>query len=200
MSRQFEFFYDVTSPTAYLAWRRLPELLARTGASVVYRPVFLGGIMQATGNRPPGTLPQKGRWMAQDLQRWARRIHTTLAFNPHFPMMTLMAQRIAHHLLGRAEFEAYTDAVFTAAWQDQKNIGDRTVLADVLAAAGLSAEELLAAAENPANKDKLKATTEEAVARGVFGAPTFFVTTPEGEEMHFGQDRLDFLEEALMRA
>ncbi|MFZ4686252.1 MAG: DsbA family protein [Hyphomonadaceae bacterium] len=62
--RQVEFFYDFTSPTAYLAWRRLPDILARTGAVVSYRPMFLGGVMQPTGNRPPGTLPQKGKWMA----------------------------------------------------------------------------------------------------------------------------------------
>ena len=89
--------------------------------------------------------------------------------------------------------------IFTAAWQDQKNIGDKAALTEILAAAGYSPEEFFAAAENPANKEKLKATTDEAVARGVFGAPTFFVQTPDGDEMHFGQDRLDFVEDALKR-
>lgn len=195
MSRTFEFYYDVTSPTAYLAWARLPGIIQRTGARMIYRPIFLGGVMQATGNRPPGVIAAKGKWMAADLQRWARRLNTTLAPNPHFPMMTLMVQRAAQEWLERPDFEAYLAAIFKAAWQDQKNIGDKGVLTEVLAGAGFSPEAFFAAAESQTNKDRLKALTEEAVARGVFGAPTFFV----GDEMHFGQDRLDFVEEALLR-
>ena len=162
--------------------------------------MFLGGVMQTTGNRPPGTLPQKAKWMAADLQRWAKKYNTPFKPNPHFPMMTLMVQRAAQEWVNRSDFERYLAAIFSAAWQDQKNIGDKEVLADIVTTAGFSAEEFFAAAENPANKEKLKATTDEAVERGVFGAPTFFVTTPEGEEMHFGQDRLDFVEDALKRA
>ena len=86
-------------------------------------------------------------------------------------------------------------AIFNAAWQKQQNIADKETLAAIVTEAGFSAADFFAAAENPANKEKLKATTDEAVARGVFGAPTFFV----GDEMHFGQDRLDFVEEALLR-
>ena len=138
--------------------------------------------------------------MAEDLQRWARKYNTPYKLNPHFPMMTLMVQRAAQEWIERPDFERYMKAIFDAAWQDQKNIGDKAVLAEVLAAAGFSTDEFFAAAENPANKEKLKATTDEAVARGVFGAPTFFVQTPDGEEMHFGQDRLDFVEDALRRA
>ncbi|MEQ1784141.1 MAG: 2-hydroxychromene-2-carboxylate isomerase, partial [Hyphomonadaceae bacterium] len=189
-----------TSPTAYLAWARLPDIAKRTGATIAYRPMFLGGVMQTTGNRPPGTLPQKGAWMAADLGRWARRFNTPYKPNPHFPMMTLMVQRAAQEWVDRPDFDKYLAAIFNAAWRDQKNIADKAVLTEVLTTAGFSPEEFFAASENPANKEKLKATTDEAVARGVFGAPTFFVRTPDGEEMHFGQDRLDFVEEALARA
>jgi 2-hydroxychromene-2-carboxylate isomerase len=199
MSRTVEFFYDFTSPTAYLAWARLPGVIARTGARLVYRPMFLGGVMQTTGNRPPGTLPQKAAWMAADLQRWARKYNTPYKPNPHFPMMTLMVQRAAQEWVDRPDFETYLAAIFNAAWRDQKNIADKAVLAEILTTAGFSPDDFFAATENPANKEKLKATTDEAVARGVFGAPTFFVQTPEGEEMHFGQDRLDFVEDALAR-
>jgi 2-hydroxychromene-2-carboxylate isomerase len=173
MPKQVEFFYDFTSPTAYLAWRRLPAIAQRTGAIITYRPMFLGGVMQTTGNRPPGTLPQKGKWMAADLQRWAKKYNTPFQFNPHFPMMTLMVQRAAQEWVDRPDFEKYLAAIFTAAWQDQKNIADKAVLAEVLTGAGLSADDFFAAAENPANKEKLKAVTDEAVARGVFGAPNF---------------------------
>jgi 2-hydroxychromene-2-carboxylate isomerase len=158
--------------------------------------MFLGGVMQTTGNRPPGTLPQKARWMAEDLQRWASKYNTPYKLNPHFPMMTLMVQRAAQEWVARPDFETYLAAIFNAAWQDQKNIADKAALTEILTNAGFSPEEFFAAAESPANKEKLKATTDEAVERGVFGAPTFFV----GDEMHFGQDRLDFVEEALMRA
>lgn len=200
MPKTVEFFYDFTSPTAYLAWRRLPGVLERTGGTVTYRPMFLGGVMQTTGNRPPGTLPQKARWMAEDLQRWAKKYNTPYKLNPHFPMMTLMVQRAAQDWVNRPDFERYMGAIFDAAWQQQKNIGDKAVLAEIVTTAGFSPDEFFAAAENPANKEKLKATTDEAVARGVFGAPTFFVQTADGEEMHFGQDRLDFVEDALHRA
>ena len=196
MTKTVEFFYDFTSPTAYLAWARLPDIAKRTGATIAYRPMFLGGVMQTTGNKPPGTLPQKGAWMAADLARWAKRFNTPYKPNPHFPMMTLMVQRAAQEWVNRPDFDAYLAAIFHAAWRDQKNIADKAVLTEVLTSAGFSAEEFFAATENPANKEKLKATTDEAVARGVFGAPTFFV----GDEMHFGQDRLDFVEEALARS
>ena len=195
MPKQVEFFYDFTSPTAYLAWARLPAIAQRTGATIIYRPMFLGGVMQTTGNRPPGTLPQKAKWMAADLQRWAKRFNTPYNLNPHFPMMTLMVQRAAQEWVNRPDFDKYLAAIFNAAWRDSKNIADKVALAEILTAAGFSPEEFFAAAENPANKEKLKATTDEAVERGVFGAPTFFV----GDEMHFGQDRLDFVEEALAR-
>lgn len=193
MSKTVEFFYDFTSPTAYLAWTQLPKIVARTGAKLVYRPMFLGGVMQATENRPPGTVAAKGRWMGADLNRFAKRYGVPFARNPHFPMLTLLAQRIAVGLVETPTFDPYLEAVFNAAWRDGKNIADKPVLAEVLAAAGLDATKLLAMADDPANKEKLKANTDEAVARGAFGAPTFFV----GEEMHFGQDRLDFVEEAL---
>ena len=193
--KQVEFFYDFTSPTAYLAWTRLPAIAQRTGAKIVYRPMFLGGVMQTTGNRPPGMVAAKGKWMQADLERWAKRFNTPFARNPHFPMMTLMVQRAAQEWVARPDFDKYLAAIFNAAWRDGKNIADKDTLAAIVSGAGFSASDFFAAAENPANKEKLKATTDEAVARGVFGAPTFFV----GDEMHFGQDRLDFVEEALAR-
>jgi 2-hydroxychromene-2-carboxylate isomerase len=193
MSKRVEFFYDFTSPTAYLAWTQLPAIVERTGAELVYRPMFLGGVMQTIGNRPPGTVESKGKWMAADLGRFAKRYDVAYAPNPHFPMMTLMVQRAAMGLLGSDTFERYVAAVFNAAWRESKNIADKAVLSDVLAAAGLDAAAILALADDPNNKEALKANTDEACARGVFGAPTFFV----GDEMHFGQDRLDFVEEAL---
>ncbi|MBI1340624.1 2-hydroxychromene-2-carboxylate isomerase [bacterium] len=197
MPRSLEFFYDVISPTAYLASKQLPAIAERTGAKLVYRPFFLGGVMQATGNRPPATVPAKGKWMQADLQRYAKRYGVVLGSNPHFPMMnTLPVQRASIVLRQRADFPAFLAAVFDAVWREGANIADRETLTAIVSGAGFDAGAFWAAAEDPANKEALKAATEEAVARGAFGAPTFFV----GDEMFFGQDRLDFVEEALKAA
>ena len=161
MPKQVEFFCDFTSPTAYLAWARLPAIAQRTGAKIVYRPMFLGGVMQTTGNRPPGTVAAKGKWMGEDLRRWAKRFNTPFVHNPHFPMMTLMVQRAASEWVTRPDFDKYLAAIFNAAWRDQKNIADKAALTEILSAAGFDPNEFFAATENPANKEKLKATTDE---------------------------------------
>ncbi|MGI9336392.1 MAG: 2-hydroxychromene-2-carboxylate isomerase [Gammaproteobacteria bacterium] len=195
-AKTVEFLFDVVSPTAYIAYRRLPEIAARTGATIVWTPVFLGGIMQATGNSPPGKLPAKGKYMNRDLERCAARYGIPFAHNAHFPFNSLTIQRAAVSILDREGAPAlirFLDACFRAAWVDDKNLGDAGVVAQVLEAAGFDAQDLAARAADPRYKNKLKANSDDAVARGVFGAPTFFV----GDEMFFGQDRLDYVEEAL---
>jgi 2-hydroxychromene-2-carboxylate isomerase len=195
MSKSVEFFFDFGSPTAYLAWTQLPQIAAARGATLVWRPMLLGGVFKATGNASPVTLPAKGRWMNQDMARWARRYGVTLRLNPHFPVNTLTLMRIATGLQMRrpADFERCVATVYRAMWETPVDIGDAAVLADVLQRAGFDAQALIALAGDAEVKAKLVANTEEAVARGVFGAPTMFV----GEQMHFGQDRLDFVREAL---
>ncbi|MCZ6839985.1 MAG: 2-hydroxychromene-2-carboxylate isomerase [Alphaproteobacteria bacterium] len=196
MGRTVEFLFDVVSPTASLAYRRLLDIAERTGAAIAWTPVFLGGIMNATGNVPPGTVPAKGKYMNRDLVRCAARFDIAFTLNPHFPVNTLTLQRAAVALLdeaGEAAFGRFIDACFQAIWVDAKNMGEPAVAGEVLSAAGFDADVLLARASDPVIKDKLKSNTDGAVARGVFGAPTFFV----GDEMYFGQDRLDYVEDAL---
>jgi len=195
-TRTVEYFFDVGSPTAYLAWTQLPKIAAETGAAIAWRPMLLGGVFKATGNTSPVTVPAKGRWMNQDIARWARRYGVPFAFNPHFPINTLPLMRGATALQMRrpADFLRYLDAVERAMWEAPRNLGDPAVLAATLAEAGFDADELVALTGDPEVKAKLVATTEEAVARGVFGAPTFFV----GDAMFFGQDRLEFVREALL--
>lgn len=195
MSKRLEFFFDFTSPTAYLAWARLPALVARTGCEVVYRPFFLGGVMQATGNRPPGVVAAKGRWMAVDMARYASRFGIDFQMNPHFPMNTLAPQRVAAAWVRDPRFDTFIGAVFRHAWRDAENIGDKAVLTTLVASLGFDTAEFWAVAESPDTKAILKANTDEAVERGAFGAPTFFL----GEDMYFGQDRLEWIEEALTR-
>lgn len=196
MQKTVEYYFDFGSPAAYLASTQLPQLAADTGAAVVWRPMLLGGVFAATGNSSPVTVPAKGRYTFTDFSRFAQRYGVPLKRNPAFPINTLILMRIATGLQMRDDprFTAYVQAVFRAIWVDAQPMGDAATVAQVLQAAGLDAPELLALAAEPAVKDQLKAQTETAVQRGVFGAPTFFV----GEHMFWGQDRLDFVRAELL--
>lgn len=195
MTRTVEFWFDLGSPAAYLAWTQIPQLARETGATVQYRPMLLGGVFQATGNRSPMEVPAKSRYMKSDLQRFAARYGVNYAHNPHFPINTLTLMRGALGLQMRepGRLLPYGDAVFRAIWADQRDMNDPAVVGAVLQQAGFDPQPLLALAQDPQVKDGLKRVTQEAVDRGVFGAPTFFV----GDQMFWGQDRLDHLKEAL---
>ena len=196
MTKTVEFLFDVGSPTAYLAWTQLPQICAETGATLVSTPMLLGGVFQATGNASPAAVPAKGRYMTADLTRFAKRYGVPFAHNPYFPINTLLLMRAAVGVQLRLpeRFDIYLKAVFSALWVEQKNLNDPAVLMATLRAAGFEPTTMQALVAEPAVKDALRANTESAVARGVFGAPTLFV----GETMFFGQDRLDFVREALL--
>lgn len=196
MSKQtVEFFFDFGSPTTYLAWTQLPRICAAAGATLVYRPMLLGGVFQATGNASPVTIPAKGKYMLTDMARFARRYGVPMRFNPHFPINTLALMRgaVGVQLRWPQRFDDYVKAMFTAMWVEGRNMGDPAIVAETLGQAGFDARALLELTADPAIKEALKKNTEEAVSRGAFGAPTMFV----GEQMFFGQDRLDFVKEAL---
>jgi 2-hydroxychromene-2-carboxylate isomerase len=195
MTQQFEFWFDLGSPAAYLAWKRLPRFQWRTGATVACRPMLLGGVFKAQNNASPVTIPAKGKWVLEDLARHARRDGVPFGLPPGFPLNTLALMRIAIGLQMRepARFVRYVDAMYDAIFGRPRDLRDEKVLAEVLAASGFDAPKTLALAADPEVKQALIRNTEEAVARGVFGAPTFFV----GERMFWGQDRMDFVAEAL---
>jgi len=195
MSKSVEFYFDFGSPTSYLAYTQLPKICAETGAELVYRPVLLGGVFQATGNASPIAIPAKGRYTLIDMARFARRYGVPLKMNPHFPINTLTLMRAATGVQLRQpeRFGALLACVFKGMWVDALNLGDPAVLGPLLAEAGFDPQALLALTAEQEVKDALKANTEAAIKRGMFGAPTMFV----GNEMFFGQDRLDFVREAL---
>ncbi|VXD02201.1 2-hydroxychromene-2-carboxylate isomerase [Pseudomonas sp. 8Z] len=197
MSKTVEFFFDLGSPASYLAHTQLPTLCQEVQATLVYRPMLLGGVFQATGNASPAMIPAKGRYMVRDLMRFAERYGVPMRFNRHFPIntLTLMRLLVAVQLHQPERFAEALRALFHALWVDDANLAEPTRVIEVLSAAGFDAAALQAQAAEGAVKQALKATTEEAVTRGVFGAPTCFV---EGE-MFFGQDRLDFVRQALDR-
>jgi 2-hydroxychromene-2-carboxylate isomerase len=195
MTKQVEFYFDVGSPSSYLAWTQLPGLCAQAGAELVYRPLLLGGVFQSTGNKSPMDIAIKGRYVFDDLMRYAKRYGVPLKFNPYFPINTLLLMRgaVAMQLKHPERFIAYVDAVFRAIWVDGRNMNDGSVVAGVLQKAGIDAAMVMAEVTDADVKGALRETTEDAVARGVFGAPTMFV----GKTMLFGQDRLDFVRDAL---
>lgn len=190
-----EFFFDFMSPAAYLAHTQLPAMIARTGARVVHRPMLTLKLHELTGNRSPMAVPNKAAWALRDLKRFARRYGVPFAFNRNFPMEMLDVLHGAFAVQGSDVFAPYCDAVYRAVWVDGVDVDDRAALARHLDAAGVDAAGVLSRVDDPRHHDALMATTSEAAARGAFGAPTFFVA----DEMHFGQDRLDFVEEALAR-
>jgi 2-hydroxychromene-2-carboxylate isomerase len=195
MQKTAEFFFDVGSPAAYLAWTQLPALCAEAGATLVYRPMLLGGVFQATGNASPMVVAAKGSYMSVDLSRFAQRYGVPFRINPHFPINTLTLMRAVVGMQARRaeRFEAFLAAVYPALWVQGLNLNDPAVTAAMLVEAGFDPSVVFALVNDANIKAALKANTEEAVQRGVFGAPTMFV----GDAMFFGQDRLDFVKEAL---
>jgi 2-hydroxychromene-2-carboxylate isomerase len=189
-----EFFYDFTSPYSYLASTRVEALASGAGATLHWRPFLLGGVIKATGNRAPIEVAAKGAHMLLDLGRWAARLSVPFRFPAVFPVPSILALRAALAADKRGQIVPLTHAVFRAVWVEGKAIGKPEELVPVLSAAGLDGPGLVEAA--PAEKETLVKQTQEAVERGAFGAPAFFV----GTELFVGNDRLDFVEEALRAA
>lgn len=194
--KTFEFWFDFGSPAAYLAFTQLQKLENETNSTVVYRPMLLGGVFQATGNHSPATIPAKGSYIFSDFTRFAKRYGVPFNSNPHFPINTLLLMRGAIGMQQQhpEQFLDYCRAVFRAIWIDALNMNDPATVGAALHKAGFEPQKLMALANEQVTKDALKTATTEAVTRGVFGAPTFFV----GNQMYWGQDRLDFVKEALL--
>ena len=194
---KLEYFYDFVSPFTYLANAQIPGIVSRTGCQLVARPFFLGGVMKATGNAPPVNVPAKGAYMFGDLGRWARRYGVTIQMPSVFPFNSLKAMRGAVVASREDRERVYRNACFHAIWAEGSDVGSSEGLALIAERAGLDPAAFLAAIERQDVKDELTANTNEAVERGAFGAPTFFV---DDAEMFWGNDRLDFVEEALRSA
>ena len=201
MSATIEFIFDFGSPNAYLAYRALPPILARTGASLAISPCLLGGIFKATGNLAPTVAfaPIKGKleYEMLELRRFVAK-HRLVKFrlNPHFPVNTLMLMRGLVAAREAGVEAGYLDMGLEGLWEEGLKLDDREVLARRIESAGLNSASLLAAAQTDRVKLKLADNTAAAVARGVFGVPTFFV----GEDMFFGKERLGQVEQAVRAA
>lgn len=195
MRKTVEFYFDLGSPATYLAYTQLPKLCAETDSELIYIPMLLGGVFKATGNASPAMIPAKGRYMFQDLDRYAKRYGVPLIFNPHFPINTLLLMRAVTGIQMRQpeRFHAFIDCLFNALWVEGRPLDEPATVAALLSEHGFDPAEVLALTNDETVKAALKENTETAVKRGVFGAPSMFI----GNQMFFGQDRLDFVEQAL---
>ncbi|CAH0223337.1 2-hydroxychromene-2-carboxylate isomerase [Pseudomonas koreensis] len=195
MTKTVEFYFDLGSPTTYLAHTQLAKICADTQSELIYIPMLLGGVFKATGNASPAMIPAKGRYMFQDLDRFAKRYGVQLRFNPHFPINTLILMRAVTGMQMHQpqRFAEFVDCLFKALWVEGRNLNDPQTVAAVLTENGFDPQEIIALTNDESVKAALKENTEAAIKRGVFGAPSMFI----GDQLFFGQDRLDFVEEAL---
>jgi 2-hydroxychromene-2-carboxylate isomerase len=193
MARTLEFYFDYGSPYSYLADTQVEAIAKRAGATLDRKPMLLGGVFKSTGNHSPAELPAKSKWSAFDMPMWAHHYGVPFQRNPFFPVNTLALMRGAAAAQIDGIFERYHPAMYKAMWIDGRNLNDIKEVAAVLAEAGIDAPKFGNRIQDQDVKDRLKSTTDEAVARGVFGAPTMFVD----DMMFFGNDRLPFVEKAL---
>lgn len=195
MSKTVHFYFDLTSPYAYLASKKIDALCEGAGATCVWKPFFLGGVMQATGNKPPATLPAKGKYLFQDVSEWAELYGVTLKFPSKFPLNSIKPMRACLAADEQGKLREFANAMYDAYWSDGKIIDDPAIIREIAGAVGLDVEKVFARIEEQEIKDRLKANTDAAVAAGAFGAPTMVV---DGR-MYWGNDRLVLLERYLKR-
>lgn len=190
-----DFYFDLSSPYSYLAATQIEAVAARHDARVQWKPMVLAAVFKATGNVMPAGVEAKALHMLVDLNRWAKHYGVPFTMNSRFPLNTIKPERlvIAAEPTGRSGELAL--ALFRAMWADDRDIASEEVMRSVATGLGLDAGALLAAIETPAVKDRLRAYTDEATARGAFGAPAFVV----GTELFWGNDRLHFVEDALRK-
>ena len=194
-----EFYYDLVSPYSYLAHREVSRICDEHGAELVLKPMLLGAVHNAVGLQAPIETKAKARYQARDIQRWAERYSLPMDFPNPFPFRTLKTMRAAMFLENRGGLEAFTREAFALYWEEGgapkglEEADEDGPVSEAVRRIGADPEEILAGASAPEAKEALKAVTGEAVGRGVFATPTFFV----GEEMFWGNDRLHFVEAAL---
>lgn len=194
-----EFLFDFGSPNAYLSAQVIPDIEQRTGVKFDYVPVLLGGVFKLTNNRSPAEafagIRNKPEFMALETQRFLRR-HNITGYNrnPYFPVNTLQLMRGAVAAELEGVFEPYVQAVFHHMWEAPKKMDDAGVARDALVGSGIDYDAIAERAQQPEVKSRLIELTQNAVDRGVFGAPSFFV----GDELFFGKDQLRDVEEAIV--
>ncbi len=197
---KLEFFFDVSSPWTYLAFHRIEAFAADVGAEIVWKPFLVGGVFNKVNpsvyQRRDNPVPVKDAYYKKDMADWARYEGLTLISPSVFPLNSVRAMRGCFYALDQGKLPAYARGCFEAYWRDDKDISKPELLGPVAAAAGLDEQAFLAAINDDAIKQRLFDVTDEAIARGVFGSPTFFL---DGDDMYFGNDRLELIRAAIER-
>jgi len=191
--KKIEFYWDPISPYVYLAWTALPAFLRETGAELVSRPVLFAGLLNAHGSKGPAEIPAKRRYVFKDAMRWAQHDGVPFVGPPFHPFNPLLPLRMALAIEGKQQGLTWINALLKAAWVDSKDISSPEVLVKLADEAGLPGKDLLEKANQTEVKEALKKNTEEAIQRGIFGVPTFWV---DGE-IFWGNDRLPLLKDFL---
>ena len=196
-----EFFFDCSSPWTYLAFTRVQPIVVRTGANIVWKPILVGGVFNAVNRdvyeRRANPDPRKAAYSAKDLQDWARLTGLKIIMPPPvFPVRATLAMRCALVAQDQGKVVEFSRSCFKAYWSDSRDISLPDVIKDVCVSASLDGDEVLDRAQAADIKDRLRANTDEVIARGGFGSPTMFV---DGTDMYFGNDRLELVEAALRR-
>ena len=191
MKKSVEFFFDYASPYSYLADYQLSSF---RNIEIIYRPMLLGAVMQATNNKPPGTIPSKGNYIAKDLELWSQHYGIPFRMNSIFPQNTLKALRLAIVCQQENCFQMVHQALFEAMFVHNLDLSDVDILKNLINQQQLNSDQLIEKLSENTIKDELKRNTNEAISRGAFGAPTFFIN----DEMFFGNDRLDFIKAKLL--
>ena len=193
--KQVEFYFDLGSPYSYLGFYQLQKIAADTQAQIIWKPMLLGGVFKATGNSSPMAVPAKAKYSMQDLARWSKYWDIAVQMNPYFPINTLMLMRLvtAVQLYQPERFIQVVSGLFNAMFGQPRNLNDQQEFIQVATELGLESEQVQSWLSDENVKAQLKAITDEAIARGVFGAPTCFVN----DEMFWGVDHLHFVELAL---
>ena len=188
MEKQIDFYFDLVSPYSYVASKLIEDLAQRNNADLLWKPFLLGGVFRAVGTSDtPGLMPAKKPYLLKDLQRLSRHYEIPLQMPADFPVRTVLAMRALTGLSTEQVTKA-AHTLFNAYWAYNKDIADPDVVTSLIG------RESVERAGTQEIKDALFQTTEEAVKRGAFGAPTFFVE----DEMFFGHDRMPLLERHLM--
>ena len=190
-----EFYFDVGSPYSYIGFHRIQQIAQQYQAELIWKPMLLGGVFKATGNSSPMAVPAKARYSMIDLQRWAKLWQIPVQMNPYFPINTLQLMRLitAVQLFQPEVFLNVLTGIFNAMFGQPRNLNDLNELIQLMQELGLEVAQVKSWLEDEKVKSELKVVTEEAIARGVFGAPSWFVD----DELYWGVDHLHFVEAAL---
>lgn len=195
-----EFFYDYSSPWTYFASTRIEDFCAQNKAELIWKPFLVGGVFNKVNpsvyQRRENPIPPKDAYYRKDMEDWARFLGLTIVRPSVFPVNSVKALRGAFVAIEEGTISPYSKAMFEAYWRDDKDISQEGVLTEIVSGCGMNVDDFMTKIADDRIKRKLFETTDELIARGGFGTPTFFINE---KDMYFGNDRFELMQAALDR-